>query len=251
MKIAIVGYGKMGREVEAAAAERGHGVFSTVDPSSGEYRSMQREAIEGADGIIEFGLPEGIIERITLAAEHRVPMIVGTTGWQEQLQEAENVVKARKAALLYGSNFSIGANLFFRLVSAAAEMINPFEDYDVMLAEYHHKNKSDSPSGTALSLAGRIIDASTRKEKIVIDPLQRRIEDNELHVASVRGGSIPGIHQVTIDSPSDSIELTHSARNRRGFAVGAVRALEWLIGRTGFYSADDFFDDLLTGTDIS
>jgi 4-hydroxy-tetrahydrodipicolinate reductase len=244
MNIAIVGYGRMGHEVEAVAQRRGHAISATIDPNTGSHTELSTEALSGADGIIEFGLSDGILDRIGTACRAGVPMVIGTTGWNHQLEEAKRLVSSRGGSLLYGSNFSVGANLFFRIVQEAAALINPFGEYDIMMAEYHHRNKTDSPSGTALTIAAKIIDANERKDTVVIDPLQRRIGENELHVASVRGGSIPGIHRVTLDSPADSIELTHSARDRSGFALGAVQGLEWLAGRTGVFSTDDFFADI-------
>jgi 4-hydroxy-tetrahydrodipicolinate reductase len=248
MNIALIGYGRMGREVEAIAVSRGHTICATIDPNTGSHRVCGPEALEGADGVIEFGLPEGILERIGLTAAAGLPMVVGTTGWTEHLAEAERTVREKGGSLLHGSNFSVGANLFFRVVEEAAALINPFADYDIMLEEAHHRNKTDSPSGTALTIADKILGKNRRKKRISTEVLQRRIEDDELHIASIRGGSIPGIHTVTLDSPADRIVLTHSARNRSGFALGAVQGLEWLADRRGVFTIDDFFNDITKAT---
>lgn len=245
MNIAILGYGQMGREVEAIALNRGHMVASTIDPRSGKFADVNTESLKGADGAIEFNGPEGILDRIETVSAAGIPMVVGTTGWGGLEAQARDIIGKNGGALLYGSNFSVGANLFFHIVEEAASLINAFEDYDIMMMEYHHKLKTDSPSGTALTLAKKILEKNDRKQKICIDPLQRRIEDVELHVASVRGGAIPGIHTVTLDSAADSITLTHNARNRSGFAMGAVRGLEWLKDKRGVYHVDDFFRSVI------
>lgn len=245
LSIALVGYGRMGKQVEAAAGERGHRICTTIDPNNGKHAQLSPKALEGADGVIEFGNHQDILARIKTVSSAGIPMVIGTTAWEDRMTQAREIVETTGGALLYGSNFSIGANVFFRIIEQAAGLINAFDEYDIMMMEYHHAKKTDSPSGTALSIAQKILDANSRKSAIVTEPLQRAIEASELHVGSVRGGSIPGIHSVTLDSPADSITLTHSARNRSGFAMGAVRSLEWLAGKQGFFTVDDFFEDLL------
>lgn len=245
MNITIIGYGRMGKEVEQIAETRGHTIVSTVDPVQGMFSELSDEAVKDTQGVIEFGLPEGILDRISFLSSRNIPVVIGTTGWQEQEKQAEEIVKSAGGALLYGSNFSPGANLFFRIVEEAAGLINSLDDYDIMMHEYHHKKKKDSPSGTALTLAGKILENLERKKSICFDPLQREIRDDELHIGTVRGGHIPGIHRITMDSPADSIVLEHSARNRSGFASGSVIGLEWLLEKRGMYHADSFFRDLM------
>ncbi|AHC14529.1 4-hydroxy-tetrahydrodipicolinate reductase [Salinispira pacifica] len=245
MNITIIGYGRMGKEVEQIAEKRGHTIVSTVDPVQGLFSELSDEAVKDTQGVIEFGLPEGILDRISFLSSRNIPVVIGTTGWQEQEAKAEEIVKSTGGALLYGSNFSPGANLFFRIVEEAAGLINSLDDYDIMMHEYHHKKKKDSPSGTALTLAGKILENLERKKSICFDPLQREIRDDELHIGTVRGGHIPGIHRVTMDSPADSIVLEHSARNRSGFASGSVIGLEWLMEKRGMHHADSFFRDLM------
>jgi 4-hydroxy-tetrahydrodipicolinate reductase len=155
------------------------------------------------------------------------------------------MVEKGGTGLLYGSNFSVGVHLFYRVIAAATRLIDRVEDYDVLALEMHHRRKKDSPSGTALSLAQLILENSGKKSKVVTERLDRAIEPDELHVASARGGSLPGVHRVIYDSPADSIEISHSARNRGGFALGAVLAAEWLENRTGLYRIEDFFDEAL------
>ena len=246
MNITLVGYGRMGKEVEAIAKERGHNIVTRVDPVAGDHATLSPAALEGADGIIEFALPDGLLDRITLAAEHKLPYLLGTTGWNEPKEDLCSLVNTEGVSLLFGSNFSIGANLFYRIVEQAAGLINAFPDYDIMVAEYHHKAKKDSPSGTAISLAKKILQTNQRKARMTSETLHRQIDDDELHIGTLRGGNIPGTHRVLLDSPADSIVLEHSARNRSGFASGAVLGLEWLRERRGIYTVDDFFTDFIS-----
>lgn len=246
MKIMITGYGRMGREIENILIQRGHTVTSRIDKGGyGDHTEVKPELLKGVDAVIEFSLPEGIEKNITLYAEAKVPVVIGTTGWNDKIDDIKEIIKKNDSTLLYGSNFSIGAHIFFDLVSKASNLINNIPDYDIMLLEYHHNKKKDSPSGTALTTAQKILENNVRKQKIWTDKLDRQIDDNELHVASVRGGSIPGIHTVTLDSFADSIEISHNARNRSGFALGAVMATEWLNGKKGFFSVENFIDELL------
>ena len=170
---------------------------------------------------------------------------LGTTGWYDKKDEVEDRVRQAKIGYLYGPNFSLGAHLFFRLVEEAAAVINPFQDYDISAYEIHHKRKKDSPSGTALKIADIILKSNTRKTNLVVDRLDRSIEEKELHFASVRGGENPGVHTVVLDSEADTIELVHRVRNRKGFALGAVLAAEWLVGKQGFFTVEHFIDEIL------
>ncbi|WP_321991967.1 4-hydroxy-tetrahydrodipicolinate reductase [Marispirochaeta aestuarii] len=246
MKTVIVGYGSMGHEIEAVLLGRGHEVICRVDPAgNGDTRELSTEILKEAEGVIEFALPGGILDNIRVYSEASVPAVIGTTGWDKLRSQAAEIVRQYGSALLWGNNFSLGANLFFDLVSRAAALINGIEEYDIMVNEYHHKRKKDSPSGTALTIAEKILQNLDRKKSIQTETLNRAIRDDELHVGSVRGGAIPGIHRVTLDSEADSIEISHTARNRKGFALGAVRGIEWLSGKTGFFSVDDFIRDIL------
>lgn len=246
MNIMITGYGRMGKEIERILIQRGHSIAAKIDKGGcGEYTEVTPELLEGVDVAIEFALPELIENNITLYAEAQVPVIIGTTGWDDKIEAVQEIIMKNNSSLLYGSNFSIGAHIFFNLVSKASALINNAPDYDIMMLEYHHKMKKDSPSGTALTTANKILEHNDKKDTIWTDKLNRAINDNELHVASVRGGSIPGIHTVTMDSFADSIEITHNARNRSGFALGAVMAAEWLTTKNGFFSIEDFIDELL------
>ena len=248
MRILIVGYGSMGREVEKALLPLGHFVAGRIDISgTGDDTELTPDWLDKCDGVIEFALGDSVIENMGIYARSGKPVVMGTTGWQDRLDEARRIVGENNASFLYGSNFSIGAHLFFMLAEKASSLVDNLPEYDFMLHEYHHKNKKDSPSGTALTAAKRVLSASSRKDTIVTQALDRRIEPNELHVSSTRGGSIPGTHTFTLDSDADTIVIQHSARSRGGFALGAVRALEWLTGKTGFFTAEDFITDMLGG----
>ncbi len=246
MQVLIVGYGAMGHMIEDILIRRGHIIAGRVDPAGiGDATEVTPELLKKADGVIEFSLAGGLLDNIRKYAEARVPAVIGTTGWEKQREDARQIIREKGSTLLWGNNFSVGANLFFNLVSRAASLINDIEDYDIMVNEYHHKRKKDSPSGTAITTAEKIIANLDRKTVIQTNTLDRAIEEHELHVGSVRGGWIPGIHTVTLDSEADSIEITHNARSRGGFALGAVRAMEWVSGKTGFFSIDDFINDIL------
>ncbi len=246
MQVLIVGYGAMGHMIEDILIRRGHTIAGRVDPAGiGDAAEVTPELLKKADGVIEFSLAGGLLDNIRKYAEARIPAVIGTTGWEDKREEARQIILDNGSTLLWGNNFSVGANLFFNLVSRAAFLINDIEDYDIMVNEYHHKRKKDSPSGTAITTAEKIIANLDRKTVIQTETLDRAIEDNELHVGSVRGGWIPGIHTVTMDSEADTIEITHNARSRGGFALGAVRAMEWVAGKNGFFSVDDFINDIL------
>ncbi len=251
MNVVIVGFGRMGHEVEAALTQRGHRVTARVDhtPGLGDAQELTPQVLQGADVAIEFSLPEGVPGHVGLYAASGLPAVIGTTGWDAHREACRAQVTQAGSALVYGSNFSLGAHLFFSLVGQAAAMLEDLPEYDVMVTEWHHKLKKDSPSGTALTTASRILEALPRKKRLVTDRLDRAIEPDELHVASVRGGSIPGIHQVLLDSVADTIEITHTARSRAGFALGSVLAAEWLVksGRKGFLSVDEFAREFFAG----
>lgn len=242
MKAILVGYGSMGKEVERILAERGHRVVAKVDPVSpgADRPALDRELAAAADMAIEFSVASAVLPNVRRYAELGLPAVLGTTGWQAQLEEVRRIVESSGIGLLYGSNFSIGAHVFFGLVEEATRRTDALSQYDVSILEIHHKRKKDSPSGTAMTVANAVLGASTRKKRIVTDKLDRAIEPDELHVASVRGGEVPGTHTVLFDSLADTIEITHNARSRGGFALGAVMAAEWLCGKKGLFEVSQF-----------
>lgn len=246
MKAVIVGYGRMGRLVEDVLRSRGHSVKSRIDSNgSGDSRRLTKRDLEGAEGVIEFALAKGIIERIGMYADAGIPAVVGTTGWDERCGEARAAVEDAGAALLCGSNFSLGAHLFFRFTAAAARLLNRAEEYDVSLAECHHSGKADYPSGTAVTAAESIIAELERKTHYISRLPEGPVPPDALQVASLRVGAAPGVHEMRMDSSADFLTIRHEARGRGGFALGAVRGLEWLQGKTGWHEAAEFIDDLL------
>jgi len=221
MNIALVGYGKMGKMIERVAAERGHAVTARFDVDNNiDGAGLTAETLAGVDAAIEFTTPETALVNIRRLVALNVPTVVGTTGWLAHLDEVKQLVAQHNAAFVYGSNFSIGMNLFFKIVRDAAGLFARYAEYDPYLLEAHHKFKKDAPSGTALSLAQQV--AASYGE---------RTPDFSV----IRAGHIPGTHEVGFDSEADTVTLTHTARSRAGFASGAVLAAELLINKRGFY----------------
>jgi 4-hydroxy-tetrahydrodipicolinate reductase len=257
MRVAIVGYGRMGHEVEAVLRERGHEIGRIVDPTLADRSApggapdlyaaaLTPESLRGCDVAIEFSLPAGVEANVAAYAAAGVPAVVGTTGWLERLDEVSRSVRSAGGALVYGSNFSIGAHVFFRLAAHAGSLVAEIEEYDLLIHEMHHRGKKDSPSGTALSLADAVMERVPRKRRVETARLDRAPEPDEIHVSSSRGGSIPGTHTLYLDSAVDTIEVRHQARTRGGFALGAVKAAEWIPGRTGVFTVEQFIDELLS-----
>jgi 4-hydroxy-tetrahydrodipicolinate reductase len=248
MKALIVGYGSMGREVEKVLLDRGHAVVARVDPKAkADAASITKDLASKAEIAIEFTAGDAVLENAGLYVRYGLSAVNGATGWYGRLEELKKVLSGANIGYLYGSNFSIGAHLFFALVREAARLSNACPEYDILGYEIHHKRKKDSPSGTALSIAKIVNQESARKKKTVTERLDRAVAPDELHFASLRGGEFPGVHTVLLDSAADTIELQHSARSRGGFALGAVRAAEWLLGRKGIFEVDDFIRDILKG----
>jgi 4-hydroxy-tetrahydrodipicolinate reductase len=236
MKIALIGYGKMGRLLERTALERGHTVSAVVDPfaSDAQYKSIaEAGTLGGADAAIDFTRPDTALDNIRALAKLRVPAVVGTTGWLEHLDEAKALIKAADSSLFWAANFSLGVNIFYKIAACAAKLLDPFDEYDAGGWEFHHNKKLDSPSGTAKILVEKVLAEMTRKKRAVWDKLDRPPAADELHFPSLRVGSVPGVHALCFDSPADTIEITHTARNRDGLASGAIQAAEWLLRCAG------------------
>jgi 4-hydroxy-tetrahydrodipicolinate reductase len=253
MKIAIIGYGKMGKRVEQAALAQGHTIAAIVDPQpSPQGVQFFRDIAEagnlgGAEAAIEFTQPGTALANIKALAEKKVPAVIGTTGWHERLGEARQAVEQAGSALIWSSNFSLGVNIFYRVAWYAAQLFDNFPEYDVGGFEAHHNKKLDSPSGTARTLVDGVLARTDRKNAAVWETLNRRPEPGELHFPSLRLGSVPGTHSLFFDSAADTVEITHTARSREGFAAGAVSAAEWLVsgGRRGVFTMDDMLKDIL------
>ena len=240
MNIALIGYGKMGKELEALAREREINVAKIFTPENNRGGSgLTKESLKNIDMCIEFTTPVAVLENIEAIARAGKNVVIGTTGWYDKLPDVVKLVKEKKIGLLYAANFSPGMNVFYHIVTSAAKMFDKFDSYDVAIAETHHKEKTDSPSGTALALANLIIQNTRRKKEIFHEAAHAKIKAAQLHVTSTRVGNVAGKHDVMFDSEADSIELIHTAKSRRGFALGALIAAEWLKGKTGFFTMKD------------
>jgi len=255
MNIALIGFGKMGQEI--ANLSNDHQIRIIVDPDQTDNlsekanelsatlcNSIEEADFEEIDVAIEFTHPSVCLDNIKALAEKGVNIVVGTTGWYDHMEEVQKIAKKSGIGLLWASNFSIGVHLFWRIVTRGAEVMNSFEEYDAFGHEFHHNQKADSPSGTARTTAEILVNNLDRKDTIATETMDRKIKPNELHFTSTRGGNINGTHQVLFDSPADTIEIKHTARNRSGFASGALKCAEWLKGRTGFFSIEDYLKDL-------
>ncbi len=233
MNIAIIGYGKMGHEIEKIARAKGMHIISIIDPnsSSANYRDIDEESLHNVDVCIDFTEPSAVIENIKKISKLGKNIVVGTTGWYNHLEEAKKIVNQNNVGFIYASNFSIGVNIFFKIIENAAKIINSIDAYDVFGYELHHSKKLDVPSGTAKTI-----------EQILVKNINRK---KEVPFAAVRSGTIPGTHVVGFDSAADTIELKHTARNREGFALGAVMAAEWINGKKGFYEINDMMKEII------
>ena len=246
MKIAIVGYGKMGKIIEIIAKERDHEIV-TIDPiQKANFKEINSDSLNGVDVVIDFTAPDVALANAKACATLGKNIVMGTTGWYDKKEEMKKIVN--EVGFIWSGNFSIGVNIFFKIVGEASKVINSVPEYDISVFEAHHNMKKDSPSGTAKMIADKIIKNIKRKEIIVTDKFDRAPEKNELHVASMRCGKIPGTHTVTFDSEADTIELVHRARNREGFALGAVLAAEFVNGKKGFFDINDLMKNVIGGS---
>ena len=234
MKIALVGYGKMGKTIERVALERGHEVVLRV--SSTNQNELYKEHLSKADVVIEFTNPEAAFENVQKCLSAGIPVVCGSTGWNGKLEEAYKICADNNTALLQSSNFSIGVNLFFEMNAMLAKMMNAHSQYEVSIEETHHTHKKDAPSGTAITIAEKIIENLHRK-KIWVKTQPN--DANELSILAHRIDEVPGTHLVKYSSAIDDIEMVHTAHNRDGFALGAVIAAEFLKGKKGNFSMKD------------
>ena len=234
MKIALVGHGSMGRLIERLAIEAGHEIVCVVTEDQADLpaESLSRQ-LGGADVAIDFTTAAAVRRNAEACVAAHVPLVEGTTGWHHQVDDIERAVRDGSGCCVYGANFSIGVNLFYRLVDRAAELFAKFDDYDAFIEEQHHSRKKDAPSGTAVKL-----------KDIVAGHIKR-----DFTVTSTRAGNIPGTHRIGFDGPSDQVLLQHTARSRDGFALGALMAAEWVVGKTGFFEFSDVVDEILNGND--
>ncbi len=243
MKIALLGYGKMGMAIEKVAVAKGHEIVYKVNlENSFDFMPV---SLHNVDVAIDFSMPTAAVENILKCFESKVPIVVGTTGWYEQFDEIKLKCLEEGQSMVYSSNFSIGVNIFYKLNNILASMMKHFSSYEVMIEEIHHTAKKDHPSGTALSLAKQIMEEFPEKKKIkdrlIFDKKQpaQSAKPHELLIESYREGEVTGTHKVRYESMIDTIEITHEAKSRYGFAKGAIMAAEWIIGKKGIYSMED------------
>ncbi len=250
MRLGIAGYGQMGKLIRQKALIDGHEVPVIVDPNSTAAEVTVREVTSiftPLDVIIDFTEPRVVVDNIERYGELKIPAVIGTTGWYDEMNRVAVIVENSGIGLIWSSNFSLGVNLFFQLVKFAGKIMNRFPQYDAMIHEYHHRHKADSPSGTAQRIGEIMVSALDRKRVSVSELKERRIEKDELHISSTRGGSFPGTHRMILDSDVDTIVLEHNARNRDGFAEGALVAAEWICGRRGMFNIDDMMQSIIGG----
>lgn len=233
MKIALSGYGKMGKTIEKIALDRGHEIVLKISENIEEYDLSKAEIV------IDFSIPDVALKNITTCFQNGLPVVSGTTGWLKDYEKAVKVCKEKNSGFIYASNFSIGVNLFFELNEKLAKMMDGFKDYSVEIEEIHHTQKLDAPSGTAISLAQQIIENSS-KEGWELD----KANENEIPIYAKRIENVPGTHTVSYNSKVDSIEIKHTAHSREGFALGAVIAAEWLLGKKGVFTMKDVLSGL-------
>ena len=228
MKFALLGYGRMGKAIEQIALDRGHQIVCKID------KNLSEGKLHEADAAINFSIPDAAADNISSALNQRVPVVCGTTGWLDAYQQVTQTALEKNTAFLYASNFSVGVNLFFKLNKVLAQMMHPHKEYRASMEETHHIHKLDAPSGTAITLAEGIIENSD-----LIDwKLDEDAKDN-LSIQSYREGEVPGTHSIKYKSPIDDITIEHKAHNRKGFALGAVIAAEWIVGKKGIFKMDD------------
>ncbi|MDO4770809.1 4-hydroxy-tetrahydrodipicolinate reductase [Porphyromonas sp.] len=238
MKIALIGYGKMGHAIEKIATGRGHSIVSIIDQNNPQ--DLTSEAFLSADVVIEFTTPDTAVEHYIHCFKHHLPVVSGTTGWLSRRDMVENSRKEHEGAFFYASNFSVGVYIFDLVSRKLAQLMNPY-DYEVRMQEVHHIHKKDHPSGTALSLAEGVLEGLDRKKRLVpfLEGEHRNIPADALGIECFREGEVPGIHRITYESDVDTISIEHSAKGREGFALGAVLAAEFIRERKGAFGMKD------------
>ena len=230
MKIALIGYGAMGKLIKTLAENKNHEVVVIIDECDANFSVEDLgEKLKGVDAAIDFSIAEAVWRNVEVCLLANVPLVEGTTGWNGEKENIKKLVKEKNGAFVFGANFSIGVNLFYKITNYASEIVAKFEDYEAFIEEQHHSRKRDAPSGTALKL-----------KEIVAENIEK-----DFSVSTTRAGNIPGTHRVGFDGAADQILLEHSARSREGFAAGAILAAEWIVGKKGFYEFTDVMDEII------
>jgi 4-hydroxy-tetrahydrodipicolinate reductase len=236
MKLVLLGYGRMGSEVEKLALRNGHEVVLKLDiESNRDGAGLTPEAVSGGHVVVDFTWPEAVLPNLKRVAELGLPMVEGTTGWYDQIDEAREIVANAGTGFIYAANFSIGANLLIKLAGQAAQLFDRFDAYDPFVFEHHHRGKVDAPSGTAVRLAETVVASMERKSRVQVGNPDRQIAPEALHVASLRAGTSFGQHLVGFDSAADVLELKLTSRGREGLATGALFAADWIRDKKGFF----------------
>lgn len=234
MKLALIGYGKMGKEIEKIALSRGHEIVSIIDVNN--ESDFTSEAFRSADVAIEFTSPQSALANFRRCFDANVPVVAGTTGWYDHVDEMKAVCEKEGKTFFYASNFSLGVNIFFALNKYLAKIMNQYPDYEVKMEEVHHTHKLDAPSGTAITLAEGVLENIERKDAWKLESAQAA---TDLVIHAIRRGEVPGIHEIIYESEVDTISIKHDAKNRKGFALGAVVAAEFTAGKKGFLGMGD------------
>lgn len=237
MKVALIGYGRMGHEIEKILVERGHSIVSIIDVNN--TQDFDSESFKSANVAIEFSTPESAISNYRRAFAANVPVVAGTTGWLEHMNEVKEACEKDGKTFFYASNYSLGVNIFFAVNKYLSKLMNPYTDYDVEMEETHHIHKLDAPSGTAITLAEGVIQNVDRKNRWV---LEKEEKPTDIAIHCIREGEVPGNHKVTFRSEYDRITIEHDAKTRKGFAFGAVLAAEFTAGKKGFLGMNDLFN---------
>lgn len=247
LKIAVVGYGRMGVIIKKLALNAGHSVI-TFDPhnSDADFSILNAENLSGIDVAIEFSHPDSALANFDILIGNKIPTVAGVTGWYDSVKEVKSKVEAADTAFVYAGNFSLGVQLFFKIIENSSKLFNSFKEYDVSGYEIHHNQKADCPSGTAETIIEKILKNIEGKTKLLNESPNRKILPEELSFPSLRVGSMPGTHSVMFDSAVDTIELKHTARSREGFASGSILAAEWLVEKKGFFNVDDLIDGIIS-----
>jgi len=245
MNIGIIGFGGMGAKIKEIAENRGHKISIIIDPvnKNATYKNIQEADLSNVDLILDFSTANAVIENAKVCASYKKNLIIGTTGWYEGLSEIEKITKENDIGILWSANFSIGVNLYYEIITQAAKLVNQYDEYDIWGTELHHNNKADSPSGTAKEISKILLKNIERKTSVIYDKLDRKINSNEIHFSSTRGGVVNFSHTIGFDSASDTITLIHSARDRGGYALGAIKAAEWLNGKKGIFTMNNFLNN--------
>jgi 4-hydroxy-tetrahydrodipicolinate reductase len=230
MKIALIGYGAMGKLIKTLAENKNHEIAVVLDETAADISAQElADKLKGIDAAIDFSVAEAVRRNVTACLIANIPLVEGTTGWNSEKENVKKLVEEKNGAFVFGANFSIGVNLFYKITDYASELFVKFEDYEAFIEEQHHSRKRDAPSGTALKL-----------KEIVAKNIKK-----DFSVSSTRAGNIPGTHRVGFDGHADQILLQHAARSREGFASGALLAAEWIVGKKGFYEFTEVMDEIL------